>query len=351
MKRFVRVALFFAVPCLVAMAVVRAVAPPNPDFAFHPTLTAKLDHLAETDEHYEVVFVGDSRVFRAIDPEIVEAELSRLGCPANAYNMGSVAQTKLEFDHVMDVLDDLPAGTPEIIVSFDALTLLVGVLKDFAVRHRVHMDARDAATYLEYKANLPAEDFGTDVLELADTAAAFALNQVPVGAIHQQLFEQVPTQDDTRLATELDGFTPWPEFYEDAGENGLANLYATLEPELRNGGWERRWADEQPSPDRLDKWVKTVAAHIDAMPDDTTRVHAFIPSFYDAGTTAAIVDAWNANGRPEPVINLVDTELVGDYSDPSYFIDFWHLSEVGSVATSTALAEQLCPIVTEATRD
>lgn len=347
--RVLRIVLFFAVPCIVAMAVLRVIAPPNPDFVFHLTLTSKIDHLNQTDEHYDLVLVGDSRVFRGIDPGIVETELARLGCPANTYNMGSVAQTKMEFDHVMDVLDGAPAGTPEIIVSFDALTLLAGVLKDFSLRHRVHMNASDVATYLEYKANLPREDFDTDVLELADTAAAFALNQVPVGAVHQQLFDQVPTQEDIRLATELDGFQPWAEFHEDAGEEGMANLFATLEPELRNGGWERRWAAEELSADRLDSWIETVAAHIDAMPEDATRVHAFMPSFYDAGTTASVVEGWVASGRTEPIINLVDENVVGDYTDPSYFLDFWHLSETGSVAVSTALAEQLCPIVREAT--
>jgi hypothetical protein len=329
---------------------IRLLARPNPDYAWHPTLSAKLDHIAETDEHYDVVFVGDSRAFRAIDPHIVEAELGRRGCSANVFNLGAVAMTKFEYDEMMSRLASAPAGTPEVIVTIDALTLNVGLLKDFSVRHRVHMDINDAAAYLRYRSSLPS-DFGEGTTEVADMAAGYAVNQIPVGAIHQLVFEQDAQLDEHELVNGQAGYQPWEEFYADAGPGGMANLHATLEPELANGGWDRRWAREDPTADRVDDWITTVAAHLDVVPETSTAVQMWIPSYYDAGLLESITAEWERRGHREPMINLVDESLVGDYTDPDFFIDYWHLSEAGSIAVSRAAAAQLCPIVDEALAD
>ncbi len=346
-RRLLGLGLRFVVPFLVVSVIARLLIPANPAYPWHPTLSAKADHLQTTDEHYDVVLVGDSRAFRGIDPVLLNSELDRLGCPASTYNLGTVAQSKMEFDYVMDVIADIPAGTPEIVVVVDSLPLLAGFLKDFSVRQRVHMTASSAEEYLRYKANLPAEDFGTDPIEVADTAVGFALNQLPVGALQQQLFEQAFAEDEAALVSTNLGYQPWEEFYAEAGEDGVANLFATLEPELNNGGWDRRWTDEDPTPERVGKWVDTVAAHVDAVPESATAVQIFIPSYYDAGTLDAVVDGWQAAGRSEPIVNLVDVDLIGDYRDPSFFIDYWHLSERGSTAVTIAAAEALCPIVSE----
>lgn len=345
----------FLVAFLVVSAVVRVAVPANPDYPWHPSLTVKLDHLRTTDEHYDVVVVGDSRAFRAIDPVLMSEELEQLGCPASVYNLGTVAMSKMEFDHTMEVLEDIPGGTPEVVVVVDTLPILAGLLKDFSVRQRVHMTAGSASEYIRYRALLPEEDFGTDQLEVLDTALGFAVNQIPVGVIHQQLFDQAPLEDQVALATENLGFQPWPDFYAEAGDEGIANLWATLEPELSNGGWEERWRDEDPSEDRLRRWVEAIAQHVEKVPEGSSPVQVFVPSYYDAGTLDAIVDAVEAEAASDPefaarirdavVTNLVDDARVGDYTDPSFFIDYWHLSESGGDATTRALAEVVCPTV------
>lgn len=325
--------------------ILRLLAPPNPDFAWHPTFSAKIDHLRTTEEHYDIVFVGDSRTYRGIDPVVFEAELSALGCPARSYNLGTLGMSKFEYDHMMEALATAPGGPPEIVVNVEVTTLLAGLIKDFSLRHRGFMNLADADEYLEYKSNLPAEDFGTDTPEILDTAAGFAVNQLPVGAVHQQLFEQPALQNEDVLINEQQGFQPWPQFEAEAGPEGMANLLATLTPELENGGWEQRWAVEELDQERLDQWLAIVSAHMDAVPDDSQAVQLFLPSFFDEGTLGAIEEGWAESGRTEPIINLVDPELIGDYTDPAFFLDFWHLSPIGSETVSKAAAHQLCPII------
>lgn len=330
---------------VVVSVIIRLLAPPNPDFAWHPTFSAKVEHIQTTDEHYDVVFVGDSRTYRGIDPVVLDAELAALGCPASTYNLGTLGMSKFEYDHMMEALADAPGGTPAIVVNVEVTTLLAGLLKDFSLRHRGHMNLADANDYLVYKSNLPAEDFGTDTAEILDTAAGFAVNQLPVGAVHQQLFEQPAEVNEEVLIGEQQGFQPWPEFEADAGPDGMANLLATLTPELENGGWEQRWATEELDAERLDQWLAIVESHMDAVPADAQGVQLFLPSFFDEGTLGAIEQGWAESGRTEPIVNLVDTELIGDYTDPTFFLDFWHLSPLGSEVVSKAAARQLCPLI------
>ncbi|MEM9134685.1 MAG: hypothetical protein AAGE88_20210 [Actinomycetota bacterium] len=341
----VRSVLAFAATFVVASVAIRLAAPPNPDFAWHPTFSAKVDHLRTTTEHYDVVFVGDSRTYRGIDPVVLDAELDALGCPANTYNLGTLGMSKFEYDHMMEALAATPGGTPEIIVNVEVTTLLAGLIKDFSLRNRGHMSAADAQEYLEYKSNLPAEDFGTDPAELLDTAAGFAVNQIPIGAVHQQLFEQAAEVDGARRVDAPQGFQPGPEFEAEAGPEGMANLLATLTPELENGGWEQRWAEEDLDDERLDQWLHVLGAHMDNVPEGSQGVQLFLPSFFDEGTLADIEDGWAAEGRQEPIVNLVDTDLIGDYTDPTYFLDFWHLSPTGSEIVSKAAARELCPLI------
>jgi hypothetical protein len=348
--RAARLGIFFVVALVLTSAGIRVLARPNPGYAWHPTLSAKLDHISSTGEHYDVVFVGDSRAFRGIDPHIVEAELARRGCAANVFNLGAVAMTKFEYDEMMSRLADAPGGTPEVIVTIDALSLSVGLLKDFSVRHRVYMDINDATKYLRYRSSLPL-DFGDGTAELADMAAGYAVNQVPVGAVHQLVFQQDAQLDERELVNGQDGYQPWDQFYAEAGNDGLANLRATLTPDVENGGWAARWARENPAADRVADWITTLEAHVDVVPESATAVQMWIPSYYDSGLIEAVEAEWERSGHAEPMINLVDESLVGDYTDPDFFIDYWHLSEAGSSAVSRAAAAQLCPIVEDALAD
>lgn len=343
-RRAARVVVLFSTCLVVVLVLLRVVFPPDPDVIWHPTLTAKLDHIAETDTHYDVVFVGDSRAFRAIDPMIVEGRLESLGCPASVYNFGAVAMTKFEYDDVMAALEAAPAGAPEIVVTIDALTLNVGLRRDFDLRHRAQMDIGSFTESLDYLDGLPLE-FGVGAIDRADLAAAYAVNQVPRGAIYQRMFPQEAELDESRLVAAQHGYQPWSEFYDEAGESGMQNLLATVEAEVANGGWERRWASETPSDSDLDRWVRTLEAHTAQTPEGALAVEMFIPSYYDEGTTSAVAAAWRDRHPNLPVVDLVESDLVGDYTDPTYFLDYWHLSEHGSEMVSRAAAEALCPMV------
>ncbi len=324
--------------------ILRFVAPPNPDYPWHPTLTAKWDHLSTTEDHYEVVFVGDSTVFQGIDPFIVSDELTALGCPASVYNLGVLGMTKLEYDETMHRLEDIPGGRPEVVVTVNALPLLVGLAQDFSVRHRSYLDARRARETIEYMQGLPTEfNMGRD--NQLDLLAAFVVNQVPQGAIHQQIFREASGRDEERLVGTQLGYRPWDEFWEEAGPDGPANLHATIEVLVEDGRWDQRWAEETPDPAEVERWMSTLDEHDEHTPSGSLGVHMLVPTIFDAAMTSAVTDTWRDRRPDIPIINLVDRSLVGDYDDPDFFVDYIHLSELGGAAVSRAAAAQLCPIV------
>ena len=53
-----------------------------------PIVSAKLDWLAEHGDDYDVLFIGSSRTFRQILPEIFDAEMATAGQPVRAFNAG-----------------------------------------------------------------------------------------------------------------------------------------------------------------------------------------------------------------------------------------------------------------------
>jgi hypothetical protein len=230
-------------------------------------------------------------------------------------------------------------------VSVDRALFEIGLSREFTVRNRVHMALSELPDALEYVGEIPTDVDGlkSDV-KVADLAAAFAVAQLPLGAIHQRIFDQYSLEDEALLADEWRGFTPWERIRADRGTDAeLARR--GLDAYVASGQWVERWRPKEPSTDTLDRWVGTIESLLDAMPEGVTKVQALIPSDFDAGTAARIREAWVAAGHTEELLNLVDESLVGDFTDPSYWSDTYHVEEVGAVRISRALGEQMCRIV------
>lgn len=347
LRRGLRLGVLFAVPFLLASAVIRVAAPPEPDFVWHPTFSAKIDHLRETTEHYDVVFVGNSRTYLGVDPAIVEASLTAAGCPGvSTYNLGSVAQSKFEFDYMVETLADIPGGTPEYIVSLDRSLFEIGLVRDFDLRNRVFMTAGEYADSIDYISNLPDDTTFKSQAKAIDLTLGFAVNQIPVGAIHQQLFEQDSLEDEVALVEETRGFKGWDVIEAERGDEVDA-LAATVDADVASGAWGFRWSEKTLNQDQIDRWLSTIDAHVEQAPEGSTAIHVLIPSDFDASSAAQITAAWNDSGRSDLLLNLVDESLVGDFTDPGYWSDRFHVNEIGTAAISEALGVQICGVISQ----
>ncbi len=337
-RRYAGTVVVFLAAFVAVGGLVRLVAPPDPDSVYRISLTPKLEHLATTAEHYDLVLVGNSRALRGLDPEVIDAERARAGCPGRTFNLAAQAMSKLELDDALDHLDDLPGGQPEMIATVDVAHLSVGFMQDFDLDQRVHMRIPELPRYVSYRAHLPAPYFRSGPLARADTAAGFVANLYPAGLFHRRLFPAVPVDDPAGGALDGRGYLALEDLPR------AAERRVTLDRLIAGGGWERRWRPRRPGPDQLDDWVRTIRAHVDAVPAGSRPLHVLIPSEFDAGTAAAVTEAWEAAGEEAPLLNLVDEDAVGRFTDPAFWFDRDHLSRAGAVATSRALGRRICDV-------
>lgn len=72
-----------------------------------PEVRDRLAELLESDERYDAVFLGSSRVYRAIDPAALEAHAATLGCRLNAFNLGIPGLSLREQKEILQHLGSL----------------------------------------------------------------------------------------------------------------------------------------------------------------------------------------------------------------------------------------------------
>jgi len=82
-----------------------------------PLAEQKLSILENNVTQYNVVFLGTSRMYRGIDPDIVDAEANTLGCHIKSYNLGIPGLSTLEQDYLIDRLEQLQTGINTIIIE------------------------------------------------------------------------------------------------------------------------------------------------------------------------------------------------------------------------------------------
>ncbi len=94
-------ALVFAVVCATLSLALRSVSP-APDML---VLTPKLEHFQANTDKYDTVFLGTSRTFYHIIPDLVEDGAADAGCPGlSVYNFGVFGLTGAEQDWLLDAV-------------------------------------------------------------------------------------------------------------------------------------------------------------------------------------------------------------------------------------------------------
>lgn len=87
-----------ALAAFVALAVTLALCAPWPEEYGY---AAKLEYFEQHKDEFDVVYFGSSRVFRGIDPRIVDAELVAAGVPARSFNLAIGGMGAFETDYLL----------------------------------------------------------------------------------------------------------------------------------------------------------------------------------------------------------------------------------------------------------
>lgn len=84
-------------------------------------LSEKLQDYAANRDHYSVVFLGTSRIYRTIVPDAVDAGMRESGCNETSYNFGVEGMFSVERDYVLNkILSERPRAL-KVIVTEDVL--------------------------------------------------------------------------------------------------------------------------------------------------------------------------------------------------------------------------------------
>lgn len=67
----------------------------------------KLQYFEEHKDEFDVVFIGSSRIFRGVDPRIVDAELAAAGVPLRSFNLAVGGMGAFETDHLLHRIAEL----------------------------------------------------------------------------------------------------------------------------------------------------------------------------------------------------------------------------------------------------
>ena len=76
----------------------------------------KVDFLAENHDRYNVLFVGTSMIYRAIDPVVLQRVAADQGCDVRAFNLGISKLRLTELRHIRDQLSADKIGGYDLIV-------------------------------------------------------------------------------------------------------------------------------------------------------------------------------------------------------------------------------------------
>lgn len=122
MKRFLlQIAGFILVFCLVQW-VLYLVFPNNLEdtYKLNPQFTAQFHHYLLNRDQYNTVFMGSSRTYRQIDPEVIDTVLQSIG--TKSYNLGAHATFIPEYFALFDLFLDHQPDTPAVRYVFMELT-------------------------------------------------------------------------------------------------------------------------------------------------------------------------------------------------------------------------------------
>lgn len=213
--RQLRNAAILLVGLLAGTAVIRALTPAP----LVLPVTPKLEHLRANSERYDVLFVGSSRVYRQVMPEVFDRRLRHRGLGLRSFNAGIPAAKSVEVWHFMRLLAEAKVRARYVLVEPDGL--FIGINRENLGTEREIYWHEAAETALAIR-SLSGQDLGLRLRMSGIHVAAFAFNRLGVGRLRLLGSDLISSGGKRR--SEMSGLGPkgdgWVGFA--AGEDGEA---------------------------------------------------------------------------------------------------------------------------------
>ena len=331
--------------CLAVGSWVRAMQPRFPDT---PTLPEKIDYLKSVADQVDLVILGSSRVYRDFVPEVLDRQMSELGCPVRSYNLGIPGLTFAEAQGVLNELENA-RSTP-------FPWVLLGDMQSYRARGRASRRSRYFAGSDLFA--IAWQDIGTaplivpanqralrqDLLRVyvnelfATGSLSDLLNPIPqaeqtfeyflpVNPGSEQGFLTVEVETAPAFAARRDRFLAKPPTLKtDAGPDEQRGTNVPQEVFDRRARFiERRLAGTRPIAERTGFIMFPRSRH----------------EYYSAELKAAATRI----GIKYPMINLNSPEQHPVLADVNVWYDYGHLTEEGARAITGVLAKELCAMM------
>jgi hypothetical protein len=315
---------------------------------FEGVLGAKLEHLAANRGAHDVLVIGSSRVYRGIDPGVVDQTLAATGKESSTFNMGVQNLHGLETRWLWDRLLAIDPDFSLVVIDPERvdpqLTANVHSPRTIAW-HTPALTARALWALIES----PSGQMGskTDLIDRLRWAYnhldAFLINATRGGVLASSSPEVAPR----KLGTHGDGYYP---------------LELALADSRRPENLEQRRAGFLAGPDRFDAQIEQLAqlaadrGTAELKPHERDFLSSLMRSAADAGITVVFLQMpgprasnWLHAALNEGVIeDLIDFSSPlehPDIYDPDLWFDFNHLNTEGAALLSEKLGAELNAIL------
>ena len=332
-------ALFWLLAFVGTLVALHVAARPDPLTSGRDILHQKMAELRSRSDRLDIVFVGNSHVYRSLNIQVFEAELSALGCPASAYNLGVQALTIYEQRAALAALEDLPGGPPRHVVlgpTFRARPQFDD-LNDISVSAFYRLP--DVPVLLDRWVT-------TEKLQgrrLLEAAYVYAAAQMPRGALHHRWWDErleLRSEPQFTAAVTTDGYLSLEAETLDRPETAARR--ATIDDFVESGGFARAIDPERVVAPVDPVSLEQLRARLDGV-GSSRPVLLLQPTVFHR-EMQLLQDAWD---EEVPLVNLARPDQVPALLEPQSWFDRTHVTEAVAVEVSRLAAQQICPILDE----
>ena len=313
----------------------------------------KVDFLVENHDRYNVLIVGTSMIYRAIDPVILQRVAADQGCDVRAFNLGVSKLRLTELRHIRDRL------TADMIGNYDLIVLSPMAASGITVANWPSSRVQYFSDWEGYKTSL------IDLWELPGTkriprfayyslllTGSFAYRQLGIGRLVNSFDGWPGAAADNNTGDVFDGGAildfsrhgfvalddePHEQFKR--RQDGMINHVGEFErlktsnpdiAQFQGASAERAWRRYQRSMDYFAKF-------------DVPILMLLPPMAARRNQDKALADYVSAQGMP--LVNYNQIDRYPELFENENWFDYYHTSKAGAVATTELLGNDICSFV------
>lgn len=307
-----------------------------------PLAEQKFNILKNSDHQYNVVFLGTSRMYRGIDPDIVDAEAKKLGCQIKSYNLGIPGLSSLEQQYLVEQLNTFKNSINTIVI--EPYSVPDRTLNQFTSKQRrFFYDWEHIEDVVRDHFSMP-NVLGLKVISRDSffLVYAFIYEQMGVGRL-SQLFFPIPEQaNETYDFKPSSGFQSIDAVHNDEMTRRRNNFLTRIESfknKLKQPGIT---ANQGTMNSRYDITMQTVNDINDIKKKPVVLMMPQIAFAQHAKTLEQQLLV--SSDKTISVMNLNKPKHYTDLFNIDNWFDESHLNKQGSVILSTLVARHLCAV-------